>query len=44
MVRKVYLGKNFVLRRPQSFTPINEQDEQPTTTPTNDVAENETTL
>ena len=44
MVRKVYLGKNFVLRRPQSFTPIDSQDEQQATTPTSEVAENENTL
>jgi lipopolysaccharide export system ATP-binding protein len=44
MVRKVYLGKNFVLRRPQSFTPINPQEDQQATTPTSNVAENETTL
>ena len=44
MVRKVYLGKNFVLRRPQSFTPIDSQDEQQATTPPSGVAENENTL
>ena len=44
MVRRVYLGKNFVLRRPQSFTPINSQEEQQATTQTSNVAENETTL
>ena len=44
MVRKVYLGKNFVLRRPQSFTPTDSQDNTQTTSPTEDVAQNETTL
>ena len=44
MVRKVYLGKYFVLRRPQSFTPIDSQDNQQTSSTTKDVAQNETTL
>lgn len=44
MVRKVYLGKNFVLRRPQSFTPTDSQDNQQTSSTTKDVAQNETTL